>query len=525
MDGARHPHDTRLGRCGTMDPLRKAPPTSQRLRDGDGAEGDVQAGRSAASLGVERTAADVRRRPEPPEPAHCESSGAALHRSGVGSRAVQRGSEASTSSSDRSGSYVPAVPSPLNRSSSHSSDSNNESRAVVTDAVSPAASSSSTDESSKTPGPSNGLMTGRGARRSGRGWTSQQFLQDNAVRMMRYNQIPRPERPKGVRELGRDYSRYPSSISFCDPYARSPLPRDSLIKSFGSRPSLLREATTDSSSDFQFSTEKWGYPDDSIGAFDPYFGGEKGFILFADEVEPDDKHHMPAHDDDLTFKARWKDYFHKRAITSTIGGVFLVVGLILLFIILPALTFSSRASSPPSNDNATVIEPWSYVNNRTYPLLTNVRTGLIDPDTPESAKTRTSTFDGSTLNLVFSDEFNDDNRTFYEGDDPYWMAPNLWYGSTSDLEWYDPDAVNTGNGTLQLQMDNFPNHGLQYRSGMLNGWNQFCFKGGVVEVSVSLAGPSGVPGYVIPFLRPYFSWRKRAQALARTTRAGVAKAR
>jgi beta-glucan synthesis-associated protein KRE6 len=487
-----------------MAPLRKAPPTSQRLRDVDEPEGDVQAGRSAASLGAERAAADVRWKPESPEPAQGESSGATLQRTGVGSRAVQRGSEASTSSSDRSGSYVPAVPSPLNRSSTHSSVSNNESRAVVTDAVSPAASSSSTDESSQSPGTSNRPVLGRRARRSSRISTSQQFLRENSVRMMRYNQIPRPGRPKGLRELGRDYSRYPPSISFCPPYARSPLPRDPLITSFGSRPSLLREITADSSSDSQSSTEKWGYPDDSIGAFDPYFGGEKGFILFADEVESDDMHHMPADDDDLTFKARWTDYFHKRAITSTIGGFFLVVGLILLFIILPALTFSSRVYSPTINDNATVTEPWSYVNNRTYPLLTNVRTGLIDPDTPESAKTRTSTFDGSTLNLVFSDEFNDDNRTFYEGDDPYWMAPNLWYGSTNDLEWYDPDAVNTGNGTLQLQMDNFPNHGLQYRSGMLNGWNQFCFKGGVVEVSVSLAGPSGVPGYEISFPCPFF---------------------
>jgi beta-glucanase (GH16 family) len=108
--------------------------------------------------------------------------------------------------------------------------------------------------------------------------------------------------------------------------------------------------------------------------------------------------------------------------------------------------------------------------------------------------TRRSAFDGSTLNLVFSDEFNDDNRTFYPGDDPFWTAPNIWYGATQDLEWYDPDAVTTGGGTLQLRMDAFPNHNLQYRSGMLNSWNQLCFKGGVMEISMSLAGPAGVPG-------------------------------
>lgn len=50
--------------------------------------------------------------------------------------------------------------------------------------------------------------------------------------------------------------------------------------------------------------------------------------------------------------------------------------------------------------------------------------------------TRQSTFNGEMLNLVFSDEFNNNNRTFYPGDDPFWTAPNIWYGATQDMEWY-----------------------------------------------------------------------------------------
>lgn len=38
--------------------------------------------------------------------------------------------------------------------------------------------------------------------------------------------------------------------------------------------------------------------------------------------------------------------------------------------------------------------------------------GLIDPDTPSSALSYTST-KGTKFNLIFSDEFNLDNRTFY----------------------------------------------------------------------------------------------------------------
>lgn len=53
--------------------------------------------------------------------------------------------------------------------------------------------------------------------------------------------------------------------------------------------------------------------------------------------------------------------------------------------------------------------------------------GLIDVDTPSSAFTATSFTDGSEWQLVFSDEFNTDNRTFWPGDDPYWEAVDLHY--------------------------------------------------------------------------------------------------
>lgn len=38
------------------------------------------------------------------------------------------------------------------------------------------------------------------------------------------------------------------------------------------------------------------------------------------------------------------------------------------------------------------------------------------------------------LSPQFSDEFNKDGRTFYEGDDPFFQAVDLWYGVTKDLE-------------------------------------------------------------------------------------------
>lgn len=60
-----------------------------------------------------------------------------------------------------------------------------------------------------------------------------------------------------------------------------------------------------------------------------------------------------------------------------------------------------------------------------------IRTELIDKDTPDSARTRTG-FDGAQYNLVFSDEFNVEGRSFYPGDDPFWEAADLHYWATNN---------------------------------------------------------------------------------------------
>ncbi|KAG8807456.1 hypothetical protein FRC18_005555, partial [Serendipita sp. 400] len=120
---------------------------------------------------------------------------------------------------------------------------------------------------------------------------------------------------------------------------------------------------------------------------------------------------------------------------------------------------------------------------------------LIDPDTPQSAYTKQGIQDsGVELQLVFSDEFNKDGRTFYPGDDPFWEAVDLWYWPTNDLEWYDPEQVTTENGHLKITIDQRRNHGMNYISGMISSWNKFCFTGGYIETAVSLPGDPTVSG-------------------------------
>lgn len=130
------------------------------------------------------------------------------------------------------------------------------------------------------------------------------------------------------------------------------------------------------------------------------------------------------------------------------------------------------------------------------PDIPNFR-GLIDRDTPAAALTKIGQ-DGHEYTLVFSDEFETDGRTFYEGDDPYWNAVDMHYYSTSDIEYYDPSRITTKDGFLVINLthvdDPSTNHNFSYMSGMLTSWNQFCFTGGIVEASASLPGTNDITG-------------------------------
>ena len=303
-------------------------------------------------------------------------------------------------------------------------------------------------------------------------------------------------------ELGHDYTRYPfpkaNSIHTNADTLVAPSPPSGL------RTPILPNSTK--ATPYQSTTnlgviidpekaDMW-LLDDRIAA--PYNTKDGSLPLFTDEKEDDDDMHTPMPDDEEKLKPHWKDFFSRRQLGSLCGMVFMLVGLFCIFILLPVLSYTGHAiyGYPDHQDErgpGPFLDPDDWVNDERYPLMKNVRVGLIDPDTPKSAMKRKS-FLGDQWDLVFSDEFVKEGRTFYAGDDPYWTAPDIWYGSTQDLEWYDPDAANTQGGTLQLKMEQFVNHGLNYRSGMLNSWNQVCMKGGALEIGVSLAGPGGASG-------------------------------
>ena len=172
------------------------------------------------------------------------------------------------------------------------------------------------------------------------------------------------------------------------------------------------------------------------------------------------------------------------------------------------------------------------------PSIPGLRT-LVDRDTPDEALTRTG-FDGKTYNLVFSDEFEVDGRSFFEGDDPYFTAidAHYWWAvfvtvfgllssegltkccTTTGEREIDSGTirmlvsmnlsfvvsnpakapgslppVTTRGGSMVITITEEQIHNLDYKSAMVQSWNQLCFTGGYIEVRVSLPGSSTVGGF------------------------------
>jgi beta-glucanase (GH16 family) len=214
-----------------------------------------------------------------------------------------------------------------------------------------------------------------------------------------------------------------------------------------------------------------------------------GLLVYPDDVEKDDYLHNPDPNDKEGYGCA--TCCTGRGLLNIGGLILIMLGTLSLFIGYPILTFVQKFVDP--GKTSCLGDPLC-IDAQRFDLLKNVRTSLIDPDTPESAHSRTS-YSGQKQNLVFSDEYNVDGRTFYDGDDPYFQAMDFWYGVTQDLEWYDPDAVTTKDGTLNIRFDTFQNHNLNYRSGMIQSWNKMCVKGGHIEVSLSLPGRGDTTGF------------------------------
>ncbi|KZO93672.1 glycoside hydrolase family 16 protein [Calocera viscosa TUFC12733] len=211
------------------------------------------------------------------------------------------------------------------------------------------------------------------------------------------------------------------------------------------------------------------------------------YLWDAKDPDLDDALHNPDPVTDARLDRRWT-IASLRGWLNMSTLLILICALLMLFIGYPALYFFGSRPTLHSGFNLGGINSTGQV-----PDIPGTWQ-MIDPSTPQNAMTRVG-FDGQNYDLVFSDEFEVDGRTFYPGDDPYWEAVNLHYWATVDYEWYDPSAITTQDGKLVITMTEELIHNLNWKSGMLQSWNKFCFTTGYIEVSVSLPGAGAVPGF------------------------------
>lgn len=214
-----------------------------------------------------------------------------------------------------------------------------------------------------------------------------------------------------------------------------------------------------------------------------------GSDLSPNHQEPDDYLHNPDPKRDRN-NDKGGSIFTYRGLTNLGCLTVLVIFLLALFAGYPVITFFTK--QPLSRQGG--FNFGGTNSSGQVPQIIGSRL-LVDADTPQDVWTIASYHDPTQeLQLIFSDEFNLPNRTFYPGDDPYFEAVDLHYWQTGNLEWYDPEAVITRDGSLEITLTKKENHDLNYTGGMVSSWNKFCFTGGLILANVSLPGASDVVG-------------------------------
>ncbi|KAH7097755.1 concanavalin A-like lectin/glucanase [Auriculariales sp. MPI-PUGE-AT-0066] len=202
--------------------------------------------------------------------------------------------------------------------------------------------------------------------------------------------------------------------------------------------------------------------------------------------DPDDALHEP---DPPGYKARGG--LSMRGFSNVLTLVVIIALIVGLFMVYPVTDFIL------SGGLRKLISNNVYVNGTGQAAVLATLPKLVDPETPDSAKAWTGYF-GHEYELVFSDEFNQEGRTFFPGDDPFWEGMDIWYAGTRDLEWYDPENVYTTNGSMVIKLEQVnpgDNHELELKSAMVTTWNKFCFSSGYIEIRAQLPGIATAAGY------------------------------
>lgn len=211
----------------------------------------------------------------------------------------------------------------------------------------------------------------------------------------------------------------------------------------------------------------------------PFPAAGPSLMLWDMRPEPDDDLHDPDAKNRSSFSG-----VDLRGLLNVIAVALVLLGILMLFAGYPLLDHYLHDHKMPLQLNSS-----GQVGS-----LPSLR-AMVDPDTPQQAYNWASQMDGTEYKLVFSDEFEQEGRTFWPGDDPFWEAVDIYYGATNDYEWYSPEGANTTDGALQLTLIEKDTHNLNFQSGMVQSWNKLCFQGGYLEMAVMLPGTQETRGY------------------------------
>lgn len=167
----------------------------------------------------------------------------------------------------------------------------------------------------------------------------------------------------------------------------------------------------------------------------------------------------------------------------------------------PPKTRSPVADKPKRNQRTNSKKPTPSPSHSPTSQPTPVPT--YNPTIPDVEMDDTNVFE-----LVMSDEFNVDGRSFTDGNDPKWTALDKNDYTNGALHYYSSDNAKTENGDLIITTEakhvDFVGFNdtsgkeevttKNFKSAMLQSWNKFCFTGGIVEAEVQLPGKGDVGG-------------------------------
>lgn len=137
-------------------------------------------------------------------------------------------------------------------------------------------------------------------------------------------------------------------------------------------------------------------------------------MLNTTEPEDDDALHRPDKSDQPFVFCSWRGLLNVGALILLMGGV------MALFIAYPILAHLRQNRFATASDSDTGVNGSGQVPD--LPAMQY----LLDSNTPDSAKTYVGT-DGKTYDLIFSDEFNLDGRSFYPEDNAFWEGQDFHY--------------------------------------------------------------------------------------------------